>query len=337
MEEKKYKKISDIPHSKYVEIEEDKNTVKIIIKKPTENMQTDMANFEALAIMYKCINPSINVIIEYTNYEKWDARFGDLSSESSIYSRFLYRLIKFREAFPSWVKISNNNIDEINFFEKLLNEAFINKKLSNNIPESKAGFNPNKGEEHQIENKLARTEKGNNYLKDLYHTLYPSSELLFAYNQLPNGLFNISHDEKANESKRVFTTGMYDIWGIDTLGNLCIFELKNDKGNSHLGVISELFFYAIYANEILCNKDLIHKKKDNNYRGYEKLYDYVQIGKINGINAIFLLGQDIYPAIKERQKELKMLLDTNTFGINFDFLIYDINEIEKIDYNEIEN
>ncbi len=337
MEEKKYKKISDIPHSKYVEIEENKDTVKIVIKKPTENMQTDMANFEALAIMYKCINPSINVIIEYTKYEKWDARFGDLSLESSIYSRFLYRLIKFKEAFPNWVKISNNNIVEINFFEQLLNEAFINKKLSNNVPESKAGFNPNKGEEHQIENKLARTEKGNKYLKKLYHTLYPNSELLFAYNQLPNGLFNVGYNEKVSESKRVFTTGMYDIWGIDTLGNLCIFELKKNKENSHLGVISELFFYAVYANEILCNKDLIHIKNNDNCRGYEKLYDYVQSEKIKGINAIFLLGQDIYHVIKEWQKELKMLLDTNKFGINFDFLIYDINEVEKIDCHEIAN
>ena len=204
MEEKEYQKISDIPHSQDVEIEENKDTVKIVIKKPTENMQTDMANFEALAIMYKCIKPSINVIIEYTKYEKWDARFGDLSKESSIYSRFLYRLIKFKEAFPNWVKISNNNIAEINFFEQLLNEAFINKKLSNNIPESKAGFSLKKGEEHQIENKLARTEKGNNYLKSLYHTLYPNSELLFAYNQLPNGLFNVGHDERAIESKRVY-------------------------------------------------------------------------------------------------------------------------------------
>ena len=69
MENKEYQKISDISHSQDVEIEENKDTVKIVIKKPTENMQTDMANFEALAIMYKCINPSINVIIDFSTTE----------------------------------------------------------------------------------------------------------------------------------------------------------------------------------------------------------------------------------------------------------------------------
>lgn len=336
MEEKKIKEISDIPRSKYVEIQEDKENVKILIKKPTENMQTDMANFEAFAIMCKCIKPTIKIIIEYTKYEQWDGHFGNLTPTSSIYSRFLYRLIKFKEAFSNWVEISNKNVEEIKYFDNLLKEAEKNGKLSNNVPNSKADFNADKGEEHQIENKLARTETGNKYLKKIYNELYPNEELLFAYNQLPNGLFNIKPNETAREPNRIFTTGFYDIWGIDNSGHFCIFELKKDKGNSHLGVISELFFYAVYAKDILCNKDLIHtKKKIVNYRGYDKLYDNVQDGKITGINAIFLLGQDIYPAIKERQKELKTLLDTNTFGINFDFLCYDIKQIDKIKTDEI--
>lgn len=336
MEKKKINKINDIPHSKYVEIQESNDNVKIFIMKPTENMQTDMANFESLAIMCKCVKPNIKVTIEYKKYTQWDARFGNLTSKSSIYSRFLYRLIKFKEAFPSWVKISNQNIEEIKYFEKLLKEAFHHKKLSNNVPDREADFSTKKGEEHQIENKLARTTTGREYLKSLYQKLYPKNELLFAYNQLPNGLFNIKSNEKAHKENRVFTTGFYDIWGIDKLGNFCVFELKKNKGNSHLGVISELFFYAVYAREILCNKDFIHEKKKRvNHRGYDQLYDNVQNEKIKGVNAIFLLGEEVYQPIKEWQKEIKDLLDTNTFGINFDFLFYQMNIIDKIKSNEI--
>ena len=82
---------------------------------------------------------------------------------------------------------------------------------------------------------------------------------------------------------------------------------------------------------------LIHeKRKRTNLRGYEKLYDSVKAHEIKGINAIFLLGEDVYPAIDERRKELKELLDTNTFKINFDFITYNMDIIDKISSNEIE-
>jgi len=149
------------------------------------------------------------------------------------------------------------------------------------------------------------------------------------YNQLPNGLFNIKPNEQPKEDNRIFTTGFFDIWGIDKKDNFCIFELKKDEGNSHLGVISELFFYSIYAYKILCNKTFLHEKKKN-VRGYEKLYDAVKSDKIKNINAIFLLGKDVYPVIDERRKELKELLDTNEFGIKYNFINYDINVIDKI-------
>jgi len=140
----KYNKISDIPHSDYVEITETDNNVNIKINKPTENMQTDMANFEALAIMYKCIKSNIYVTIEFENYDRWNGKFGSRDKDSNTYLRFLYRVVTFKEAFPSWVQISEYNKKEISRFEMLLNEELKAGKVSNNIPNSEPGFNPEK-------------------------------------------------------------------------------------------------------------------------------------------------------------------------------------------------
>jgi hypothetical protein len=300
-------------------------------------MQTDMANFEALAIMCKCINPDISVIIKFNEYTEWHKEFCNLSSKSSIYLRFLFRVVVFKEAFPDWVEISKDNLKEIKYFNGLLQVALKNKKASNNIPMRKSIYNNNKGEEHQIENKFTKTDKGFDYLKKLYKE-YSNDDLLFAYNQLPNGLFNIFSSEKVRENNRIFTTGFYDIWGMDKKGNLCIFELKKDKGNSHLGIISELFFYATYAKKILCDENLIHEKnKKTNYRGYELLYDNVVNSKIKGIKAIFLLGQDVYSGISERKKDIVKLLDTNSFGIKFGFINYNIDILNNISENEIKD
>ena len=252
---KEYDEISKLPRSDYVEINEKDNNIWIKINKPTENMQTDMADFEALAIMCKCIKPIVNVTIQFENYNGWHRMFGNLNSESSAYLRFLYRVITFKEAFPDWVEISDENKEEVDYFKSLLNDALKEGKVSNNIPDKKAEFNPNGKEEQVIERKLACTKEGKEYLKQKYINLYPDNDLLFVNNQLPNGLFNIKPQEIPHESNRIFTSGAYDIWGIDKKGNFCIFELKKDKGNIQLGVISELFFYAVYAHKILCNSN----------------------------------------------------------------------------------
>lgn len=186
-----------------------------------------------------------------------------------------------------------------------------------------------------IENKLTRTKKGQKYLKKLYSNLYPNKELLCLYNQLPNGLFNNKPTESPNAHHRIFTAGMYDIWGIDSHHNFCVFELKKNTGNTKLGVISELFFYAVYAHKILCNPNILHKNTKN-IRGYDELYKTVTSGKINGVTAIFLLGEGIHSQIRKRKEELIKLLNTNTYGIQFDFIQYDFATINAISTKELE-
>ena len=128
---------------------------------------------------------------------------------------------------------------------------------------------------------------------------------------------------------------MYDIWGIDSNHNFCIFELKKNTGNTKLGIISELFFYAVYAHEILCNPNILHKNTKS-IRGYDELYKTVTNHKINGVTAIFLLGEDWHSQIKKRKEELTKLLNTNTFGIKFDFIQYDFTKINAISTKELE-
>ena len=159
--------------------------------------------------------------------------------------------------------------------------------------------------------------------------------MLCLYNQLPNGLFNNKPTQKPNAHNRIFTAGMYDICGIDSNHNFFIFELKKNTGNTKLGIISELFFYAVYAHEILCNPSILHKNTKS-IRGYDELYKTVTNHKINGVTAIFLLGEDWHSQIKKRKEELTKLLNTNTFGIKFDFIQYDFTKINAISTKELE-
>lgn len=247
---KKYNEIRKIPHSRYVEIIECDDIVTIKINRPFENMQTDSADFEALALICKCSKPSIHVTIQFEEDKEWDGTFEQLKAKEQAYLRFLYRVMMFEKAFD-WAKSAKENEKEVNQFREVLNEALREGEVTNNFPKAETGFNPNKGEEHRIENRLGRTEQGREYLKKKYQEKYPENELLCVYTQLPNGLFHNSPNEKLERGKMFMTRGDYDIWGIDKKGNLCVFELKKDEDNEALGLISELFFYSIFAQQIL--------------------------------------------------------------------------------------
>ena len=266
--------------------------------------------------------------------KKWNGSFGNKDKDVNTYLRFLFRLYSFLKAF-NWVSISNkSNEEELARFAKIYEEALKNKKITNNYPISKSSYDEKKGQEHVIEKIFSQTSKGSQYLRKLYKNIYPDDTLKCMYDQLPNGLFNTDVNGKPHEKNRIFTSGAYDIWGIDDKNDFCIFELKKNKGNAGLGVISELFFYAVFAKEILCNKDRTNAstKKCRELRGYNKLYDFSQTNKVNEVRAIFLLGEGVHPAIKEMYEKGKLLevLNTNKFGIKFNFLQYDYDKVLKI-------
>lgn len=347
MEEKRYETIWDLDVSEYIETKRiNDDIVKIKIEKPLENMQSDYADFEAICLIYKCIEKNIKIIIEYDiPEEKWNGELNSKELNINKYFKFMFRLIMFKNAYPDWIEISPKNIEEINHFRKIYEEEIKKEKITNNYPDKKEEFNLEKGIEHQIEKKFIHSEEGRIYLKELYKKIFENDELLCIYGQLPNGLFNCKVDVKPSEIQRIFTTGYFDIWGIDDKNNFCVFELKKDKQenkqNRELGIISQLFFYAVYSKEILCNKKCINQcgiKKP--YRGYEKLYDIVKNNKTNKIRAFFLTGESLYPAVKEKQKELVELLNNNKLNenkpeIEFCFMKYEKEKIDEISYEKI--
>lgn len=348
MKENRYETIWDLDISRYIETKRiSSDIVKIEIERPLENMQSDYADFEAICLMYKCIENNIKIIIEYDIPEirKRKEKISSENSDTNKYFKFIFRLIMFKNAYPDWIDISPKNMEEINYFKEIYNEEIKKEKITNNYPDKCEKFNLEKGVEHQIEKKIIHTEEGRNYLKKLYKNIFENDELINIYGQLPNGLFNCKTDEKPNGMERIFPTGYFDIWGIDDKNNFCIFELKKDiekdRENRELGIISQLFFYAVYSKEILCNKKCINKygiKKP--YRGYEKLYEIIENSKINKIKAVFLTGESIYPAIKENKKELIELLNSNKLNenkpeIEFCFMKYDKNKIDEISEEDI--
>lgn len=351
--EYRYNKIKDLKVSNYVNIEESGNIVRIKILRPLANMQTDFADFEAISIIYKCINPNVKVIIEFDilgedipKTEKWNRKFGNRNSEVNTYLRFLFRLYMFEKAFGDWVEVAQRNKEEKEYFESLYEKAIKEKKVTNNFPGTESSYNEKKGEEHVIEKILTQTSKGKEYLEEMYNKMYPNDSLKCMYDKLPNGLFNIEPSGEPRKDNRIFTSGAYDIWGIDDKNNFCIFELKKNKGNAGLGVISELFFYATFAQKILCNPERINSKGgQNSFRGYNKLYEFITQSKVNEIRAIFLLGEGIHPAIKEMYErgELTNILNKNKFNIKFNLLQYDFNKVKDLkekmrnELNDIKN
>ena len=332
------------PYSSLVDkIERKGNRLFFRINTPVENMQTDAANFESIALMCRCVEPKCEVEIDFalsgwketiggkkTVSAGWDGRFGKKTKKCNIYTRLLYRADAFRRAYD-WVHFSKSAEAEIDRFVDLLGHS----TPSNNIPKQTAAFNESKGLEHIIENKLTHTQKGMQYLYEIYYAK-TRAHLWVAQNQLPNGLFNIGLSQKPSNDNRIFTTGFYDIWSIDNEGVFSVFELK-EPGNNKLGIISELFFYAVYAHEVLINKNRLHQKgRKKNYRGYGDLYETVKEDRIKSVRAFFFLAENSgHTSIKLHQTRLLEELNNNRLGIHFDFLYYDPRIIEKISTNEI--
>lgn len=331
----KIKKIDGINYSSKIDIE---NKFYIKINNPFKNIQKDESDFEAIIIALKCKNPEAKFEIQFDeNHVKWNGEFNTTTQDLNAYLRFLYRVSRFQMAFPEWVNVSEKNKVLIEKFKYKLEEAKKNFKISNNVPKREASkWKENMNEEKDIETRFTHSKKGKKYLKEICLEAMPKINLTDKiYNQLPNGLFNIFNDEEPKDDRRIFPTGFFDIWAIDDEGNLCIFELKKDKGNEKLGIISELFFYSVYAKEFLCDKNILHKElKKRNFRGYEELYKAVKNNDIKNVKGIFLIGKGVYPQIKEMKKEILNLLNSNKLGIEFMFLEYDIQRIKAIQIEE---
>jgi len=103
-----------------------------------------------------------------------------------------------------------------------------------------------------------------------------------------------------------------------------------------LGVISELFFYASYAHDVLLNKDRLYEPLNVNYRGYNHLYNYVLNSEKKNVNAFFLLAEGgVHEYINMNSAKLLEEMNANTLGIRFDFMYYKPEKLELDKEEEI--
>ena len=301
------------------------NVVRIDISQPEKNMQVDAAAFEGWAVILKSRNENLNVEMAF----KIPKFFSPLISLKvnkkpgmGHFMRFLYRVWKFAKQME-WFSIAKGDCEElINKFEEL----FRQEKMINNVPlcRPRISKEPERKKEHILENMFVNDCKAIEeiqFLTDSSGIRLPEK----LYNQLPNGLF-VESVAKAN---RIFPTGFFDLWGITKGNELCIFELKNEA-NLKLGIISELYFYANFANDIFLTERF--NKRESPFRGYDKLRVAVEKG-VKKIHACFL-APSFHPEITNRMPEIQKILNTGSADIFFHFSKFMLDKKKISDFQD---
>jgi hypothetical protein len=198
---------------------------------------------------------------------------------------------------------------------------FLGTNTVNNVPLRKPGLRKklDPTDEHILENIFVRSKKAIKKIDFLTNSRnFDIPEDLF--NQLPNGLF----DKVVRKDNKIFPTGFFDLWGVNKNNDLCIFELKN-KDNLEAGIISELYFYANFADEIFLTNRFNRSK--SNFRGYEVLKKAVEEG-ITKIHACFLAPK-FHSEIHDRKTGIQKFLNSGKSNIIFHFLTFDQGAISE--------
>lgn len=303
-----------LDYSSEIDITEEREKLRLHLKSVGVNMQEDAMAFEAWSILLH-LREKKDIILSFNPMEfKEEFYFENLSTEKQHYMRFLYRLLKFQEDMHDWFSVSKENKDVLKKFRDVFNSV----KKVNNYPEQDSGFNRNKGQEHILEKAFAENAL------DIKGKTKPKIDCELN-DQLPVGIFV---DKKAKKN-RIFSGGSsaIDLWGIDSKDNaFCIFELKKQKGNDKVGIISELYFYANIILDLLNNRNGFELNKAiNSYRGYEKIIDFKNNHKNIKIKAYFLV-KSFHSRVEELKDEIIEILNKNNSGIIYGIVNYDTND-----------
>ncbi len=187
----------------------------------TKNMQTDDSSFEGWAFALKARLPHLIDTVTISWKEPSNSR--DLH-----YQRFLYRIKKFVENY-SWARIEGGHDSDFSILE--------NSKLVMNYPKSCSKADA-ANLEHKVERKLISLLKNED----------PTA--ITVNHQLPMGIFN----EKVSKITEITPRGgsQIDLWKLSN-DAITVYELKVAK-NMHVGIISELMFYANVINDLRLGK-----------------------------------------------------------------------------------
>lgn len=300
-----------------IDFVEEPSCIRLKIKETSSNMQEDASAFESWALILR-IKTNKNIKLSFDKIIIKDY-FKDLSPDQQHYMRFLYRLSKFQEQMSSWFSVSDESQKELDLFK----EKFNSIEKINNVPGTFSKYRRKKGVEHLLEKAFV-------HIKEFRE----ANEIDFnVYDQLPNGLFF----DKVKRENKIFNTGYFDLWGIDSTGSFTLFELKEPE-NKQLGIISELYFYSNFAFDLLNEKNNFRlNKKNSKYRNYEQFLKNQGTTETK-VNSFFLVC-NLHPEFEKHQKEIISLLNKNSpisYGVkkykeyDFDKMNEKLEEIYRV-------
>ncbi len=221
------------------------------------NMQDNAAAFEgwAAAIYTHYLGPmnskdSIKRKIILGSQEKlYDTQSTD--ENQGHLNRFLFRAMKFSEEYSDWIELDSNLQVIVGNFKKWYEkENLINNEPSKNRNQKAVILN-NPTTESEVEQSFVGD---GSLMQKLLSRANMKSEQIFR--QLPVGLFK----GEVVKKNSVFTGGKsaIDMWAVDD-EYIALFELKTN--NKMIGIITELFFYSQYVNDVFIRQNNIQCTK----------------------------------------------------------------------------
>lgn len=263
----------------------------------TTNVQDNYAYFESIAFSVWSILPQCEVVLEFdelkwnehfpVNYNFYEKTIEDelkqkkktITSAIQHYMRFLYRVMNMKRQYNKLFHVDEGNKSAVEKFEKEFDKAIIEKKFRITSPQNKSNIkHTDKISENHLEKWFVmNSEKGiiSKKIPD-----YSRFGEMILFDQFPCGLFY----EDKNEENRIFNKGAFDLWGITSNEEICLFELKKD-GNCSLGIISELFFYSCLMKDFKQITSGVSDKDILKIRGFNSFLK----AKDEKINAYFLV------------------------------------------------
>lgn len=294
-----------LPEKVEVKSEADNLIIKLSKEGLVGNMQADASAFEGWAIAIKAICPEIANQVEI----QWVSPEGCSKIEKRHYNRFLYRVIRFHDNFPDWVKIrplSDAAQEEMRSIAKELE----NREWVLNYPNCEASEHAEK-EEAQLERLLLKVLPG-------------------TYNnqQLPMGLFYKEKKGKTDNERTPRSGSQIDLWSIDN-NVFTVYELKKSD-NKKIGIISELMFYVNIVTDLKDKKiEFSAEASSCVYRSFDSVWTAFNTNSITKVVGVFLANK-LHPAIEAVNTRLLSILNSNSRGIEFVCMGYETSDLKLL-------
>lgn len=250
----------DVPH---------KNLVMTLTKEAAGfsnpiNMQDNRACFEAWCLIIKAKASDSDLKIELDVKDITEADYDGNLPKNGHLGRFLYRILKFREQYKDWFKLSEKLENLKDKFKTYLDShTFVTS-----APDKEANDNLD-----DLKNNLE------SYIEYVFCDSYRAQRDILKLDrgaivgrQLPVSLFE---GTKLN-TNGVFTWGKsaVDFWALDG-DTINVYELK--VNNPMVGIITEIFFYSNYIHDVFIagylnhTKGMVSHKTDVQLRNYDKI------------------------------------------------------------------